>query len=159
MCDERKKIRRKKKTKKLSQFLKSHISGTREAMSLKFGMWSTEVGGSVHNKIRLVSSRQHRAMEVRKLRFLSSCQYTHGRCAPASWAARHTTVCLDICEGVGVSTAKSVLFQGSTELRKCEYCVFFLPVNILTGVARWLLGPHDTQPCVLIYVRGYQGWI
>ena len=35
-------------------------------------------------------------MEVRKLRFLSSCQYTHGCYAPASWAARHTTVCLDI---------------------------------------------------------------
>ena len=44
----------------------------------------------------------------------------------------------------GVSTAKIVLFhQGGTELRRCENCVFFLPVNILTGVARRLLGPHD----------------
>ena len=51
----------------------------------------------------------------------------------------------------GVSTAKIVLFhQGSTELRRCENCVFFLPVNILTGVTRRLLGPHDTLPCVLI---------
>ena len=90
------KIRRKKKTKKLSQFLKSHISGTRKAISLKFGMWSAEVGGSVYSKNRLVSSRQHRATEVRKLHFLSSCQYTHGCYAPSSWAARHTTVCLDI---------------------------------------------------------------
>ena len=81
--------------KKLSQFLKSHISGTLEAMSLKFGMWSAEVGGSVHSKNHLVLSRQHRATEVRKLCFLSSCQYTHGCYAPASWAARHTTVCLD----------------------------------------------------------------
>ena len=90
------KIRR-KKTKKLSQFLKSHISGTREAISLKFGKWSAEVGGHVHSKNRLVSSRKHRATKVRKLRFLSSCQYTHRcRCyARASWAARHTTVCLD----------------------------------------------------------------
>ena len=94
MCEKRKK-NKKKKTKKLSQFLKSHISGTREAISLKFGMWSAEGGGSVHSKNRLVSSRQHRATEVRKLRFLSSCQYTHGCYAPASWAARHTTVCLD----------------------------------------------------------------
>ena len=70
-----------------------------EAISFKFGMWSTEVGGNVHSKICLVSSRQHRATEVRKLRFLSSCQYTH-------------------------------------------------------GVARRLLGPHDTLPCVLIYVHG-----
>ena len=52
----------------------------------------------------------------------------------------------------GVSTAKIVLFhQGSTELRWCENCIFFLPVNILTGVTRRLLGPHDTLPCVLIY--------
>ena len=94
MCEKRKK-NKKKKTKKLSQFLKSHISGMPEAISLKFGMWRTEVGGNVHSKICLVSSRQHRATEVRKLRFLSSCQYTH-------------------------------------------------------GVARRLLGPHDTLPCVLI---------
>ena len=85
MCEKRKK-NKKKKTKKLSQFLKSHISGTLEAISLKFGMWSAEGGGSVHSKNRLVSSRQHRATDVR---FLSSCQYTHGCYAPASWAARH----------------------------------------------------------------------
>ena len=55
----------------------------------------------------------------------------------------------------GVSTAKIVLFhQGSTELRRCENCVFFLPVDILTGVTRQLLGPHDTLPCVLIYGCG-----
>ena len=95
MCEKRKKNKKKKKTKKLSQFLKSHISGMPEAISLKFGMWSAEVGGNVHSKICLVSSRQHRATEVRKSRFLSSCQYTH-------------------------------------------------------GVARRLLGPHDTLPCVLI---------
>ena len=100
MCEKRKKNNNKKKTKKLSQFLKSHISGTPEAISLKLGMWSTEVGGSVHSKNRLVSSRQHRAAEVRKLRFLSSCQCTHGCCAPASWAARHTTVCLDVHKAV-----------------------------------------------------------
>ena len=62
---------------------------------LKFGMWSTEVGGHVHSKNRLVSSRQQRATEVQKLHFCSSCQYTHGCCVPASWATRHTTVCLD----------------------------------------------------------------
>ena len=54
----------KKKTKKLSQFLKSHISGMPEAISLKFGMWSTEVGGSIHSKNRLFSSRYHRATEL-----------------------------------------------------------------------------------------------
>ena len=94
-CAKRGRKIRRKTTKKLSQFLKSHISGTREAISLKFGMWSTEGGGNVHSKNRLVSSRQHRARLVRKLRFLSSCQCTHGCYAPASWAARHTTMCLD----------------------------------------------------------------
>ena len=94
-CATRKKKNKKKKMKKLSKSLKSHISGTRKAISLKFGMWSAAVGGHVHSKNRLVSSRKHRATEVRKLRFLSSCQYTHGCYAPASWAARHTTVCLD----------------------------------------------------------------
>ena len=89
------KIKKRKKTKKLSQYLKSHISATREVISLKFGMWSAEGGGSVHSKNRLVSLRQHRATKVRKVCFLSSCQYTHWCCAPASWAARHTTVCLD----------------------------------------------------------------
>ena len=85
MC--KKKKNKKKKTKNLSQLLKSHILGTFEAILLKLGMWSTDVGGRVHSKTRLVSSRQYRAMEVRKLRFRSSCQYTHGCCAPASWAA------------------------------------------------------------------------
>ena len=94
MCEKRKK--NKKKTKKLSQYLKLHISGMFEAISLKFGMWSTEVGGRVHSKNPFVSLRQHRATEVRKVRFRSSCQYTRGCCAPASWAARHTTVCLYI---------------------------------------------------------------
>ena len=94
-CAKRGRKIRRKKMKKLSQFLKSNISGMLEAISLKFGMWSTEVGGSVHSKNRLVSSRQHRATEVQKLHFRFSCQYTHGCCAPASWAARHTTVCLN----------------------------------------------------------------
>ena len=94
-CAKRGRKIRRKKTKKLSQFLKLHISDTLKAILLKFGMWSAEGGGSVHSKNCLVSSRHHRATEVRKLRFLPSCQYTHGCCAPASWAARHTTVCLD----------------------------------------------------------------
>ena len=45
---------KKKKTKKLNEFVKSNISGTLETISLKFGMWSAEVGGSVHSKNRLV---------------------------------------------------------------------------------------------------------
>ena len=40
--------------KKLSQFLNSRILGTLEVISLKFGLWCTEVGGCVHSKIGLV---------------------------------------------------------------------------------------------------------
>ena len=88
-----------KKRKKLSHFLKSHISGTLEAISLQFGMWSTEVGGSVHSKNRLVLSRQHRATEVQKCVFVLPVNILTG-VAPASWAARHTTMCLDTsCSG------------------------------------------------------------
>ena len=60
--------------------------GIAEAILLKFGMWSTEVGGRVHSKNCLISSRQHRATEVRKLRFCSSCQYTHGCCSPTCFS-------------------------------------------------------------------------
>ena len=88
------KISRKNKETKL--ILKSHISGPLDAISLKFGMWSTEVGGHVHSKNCLVSSRKHRATWVQKLHFCSFCQYTDRCCAPASWTAQHTTVCLDI---------------------------------------------------------------
>ena len=89
-------------------------------ISLKFGMWSTEVEGSLHSKHHLVSSRQHRATEVRVLRFRSSCQNTHGCCAPASWAAQHTTVCLDhnnhLCLRVretflGITTSQYLLYS------------------------------------------------
>ena len=73
-CVKRRKIRRKK-----MKFLNLHISGTLEAISLKFGMCGTEVGG------------------------------------------------------------------------RCENCIFVLLVNIPTGVACRLPGPHDTLPCVLIH--------
>ena len=62
----------------------------------------TVVGECVHSKNCLVSSRQHRATEVQKLHFCSSYQYTHGCCVPASWAARHTTVCLDVNGSSGI---------------------------------------------------------
>ena len=68
-----------------------------EAISLKFGMWSTEVGGNVHSKICLVScfikaAQSYGGAKIAFSFFLSI--YSRGF-APASWAARHTTVCLD----------------------------------------------------------------
>ena len=140
MCNKRKKIRR-DKTKKLSQFLKSHISGTREAISLKCGMWSAEVGGNVHSKIRLVPSRKHRATEVRKLRFLSSFQYTHGCYTPASWAARHTTVCLDVESDCGYTfCARCALYTQPT----INLYSINIPPPFVTGFAKSGL-PHTSN--------------
>ena len=53
VCEKTKK--KKEKTKKLCQFLKSHISGTLEEILLKFGMWGTDVGRHVRNKNRPVA--------------------------------------------------------------------------------------------------------
>ena len=95
-CAKRGRKIRKKQTKKTKPIFEVAYLGTLEAILLKFGMWATEVRGRVLSKNRLVSSRQHRATEVRKLRFRSSCQYTHGVLhAGFLGRARHTTVCLD----------------------------------------------------------------
>ena len=68
-----------KKMKKLSQFLKSHISGMLEAILLKCGMWSTDIGRHVHRKIVVFyKGSTELRMREKKLHFLSSCQYTHG---------------------------------------------------------------------------------
>jgi len=62
-----------KKMKKLSQFLKVHISEMPGAIELKFGMWGTDGGGQFHSKNRLVLYKQHEVTYTRKLHFCSSC--------------------------------------------------------------------------------------
>ena len=44
-----------KKTKKLSQYLKVHISKTPGAIYLKFEIWGTDGGGHFHSQNRPVS--------------------------------------------------------------------------------------------------------
>ena len=51
-CAKREKI---KKNEETMPFLKSHVLGTLEVISIKFGMWSTDVGGCVHSKNYLIS--------------------------------------------------------------------------------------------------------
>jgi len=58
-------------------------------------MWGTDSNGHLHSNNRPVLNKQQEVTYTRKLRFCSSCKYTRGCGAPASWAARHTTVCLD----------------------------------------------------------------
>ena len=83
--------------KKLSQFLEVHISEMLVVIYLKFGMWGTNVGGHLHIKNRPVLYKHHKFTFSRKSHYCSSCQCTHWCGAPASCAARHTTVCLDPC--------------------------------------------------------------
>jgi len=75
--------------------LEVHISETPGAI-LKFGMWGIGVGGHLHSKSCLVLYKQHEVMYTWKSHYCFSCQYTHWCGAPASWAARHTTMCLDL---------------------------------------------------------------
>ena len=88
-------LMKRKKMKRLSQFLKVYILEAPGATRLKFGMRSTDGGGHLHSKNRPVSYKQHEVMYTQKLHYCSSCQYTHGCGALASWAARHTTMCFD----------------------------------------------------------------
>ena len=46
---------KRKKTKKLSQYLEVHISKTPGTIYLKFEMWGTDGGGCLHSKSRPVS--------------------------------------------------------------------------------------------------------
>ena len=46
----------------------------------------------------------------------------------------------------------------SMKLNIHNSCAIILPVNILMGVACWLLGPHNTLPCVLINDAYYYSW-
>jgi len=64
--------------------------------------------------------------------------------------------CLNLVCGVltveGVCTMKKTLVQqGSTELRMLENCVLVLPADILTVWHAGFTWPHDTLLCVLIY--------
>jgi len=87
-------MKKRKKTKKLSQLLEVHILETPGMIWLKFGMWGTDSGGYLHSTNCPVLYKQHEVTYTRKSPYCSSCQYTHGCGAPTSWAARHSTVCI-----------------------------------------------------------------
>ena len=58
-------------------------------------MWGTDGEGHVHSKHRPVMYKQHEGTYTQKSHYCSSCQNIHRCGVPASWATRHTTVCLD----------------------------------------------------------------
>ena len=85
-----------KKTKKLSQFLKCHISGMLEAILLKFA--------TVYGVLTLTGMSTAKIVAYYKgsmeLQMSENCVFFPPVnilrcCMPASWATRHATVCLD----------------------------------------------------------------
>jgi len=62
-------------------------------------MWGGDIGRHFHCKNCFVSLKCHRATYVYvKIAFLFFLLITHWCGVPASWATRHTTVCLDAYE-------------------------------------------------------------
>jgi len=57
-------LKRKKKTKKLSQTLRAYNSQICGTILLKFGMWGTEGGGYLYYENNLSSTREHGATYV-----------------------------------------------------------------------------------------------
>ena len=79
---------------------------------------------------------KRRKKNKKKMKKLSQCLKLH---ISGMLLFRSNLVC-GVLALVGVSTVKIFLFhKGSTELWRCENCIFFLPVNVLTGVVCWLL--------------------
>ena len=108
---------KKKKTKKMSDFLKAYISGTAGAIYFTSGMCSLPICWHLHSKFGLVWSRDHGATNlciktyfVLHVNILTLC--TH---APFSWAAQHTTVCLDYTKFI---FSANFLLPNKTELEK-----------------------------------------
>ena len=81
----------------MSNFLKAYILGTAGVFYFRSGMCSLPICWHLHSEFGLVWSRDHGTTNKRKIILCSSCLYTLmlGARAPFSWAARHTTVCLD----------------------------------------------------------------
>ena len=87
---------RKKKPKKLSKFLQACISGMTGVIFFKFGKQSSLVRQHFHNKLGLLQTKGHGAMNrlnsyfVLYVSILKLSSY-----APYSRAAQHTILCLD----------------------------------------------------------------
>ena len=64
---------------------------------------------------------------------------------------RSNLVC-GILKLAGVSTAKIVCFVKAAQSYGGEKSHFLFSCQYTHGVACWLLGPHDTLPCVLISI-------
>ena len=86
----------KKNTKKIRRTMKVHISGTAWRIQLKFGVGGAPPrGNSRRNFVCFCSGNVELVMRENGV-FFTPVKYILVCCAPwVSWAARHTTVCLD----------------------------------------------------------------
>ena len=62
-----------KKTKKMSNFLKAYISGMADAIYFRSGMCSLSICRHLHSEFGIVWLRDHGAMNTRKIVLCSSC--------------------------------------------------------------------------------------
>ena len=96
MCDKKKKNKKKKKKNEETQpiFEVAYLGNARSDFAQ---IWNVECcsWGACPQQKSSCFIKEAQSYGGAKIAF-SSCQYTHGCYAPASWAARHTTVCLDI---------------------------------------------------------------
>ena len=72
------------------------ISEMAKVISFKFGMWTPLAGRQLCSNSGSNRIRDHRNTKMQKFAFFSSCQIYPRWGAPASWAAQHTIMCLDI---------------------------------------------------------------
>ena len=73
---------------------------------------------SPQQKLPSFSCKQLKVTHARKMHYCSSCQYTHGCGTPASWATRHTTVCLDL------TTVVCMILHYSSLSQYFFYCAY-----------------------------------
>ena len=96
------------------------------------------------------------------MRFLSSCQYTYGCCAPASLAARHTTVCLDSsqrCAFTGNLTLLAILYgMRSARAYTCA-CLLAVYSTLMVGLGGSGCGKKPGQAAVQVNVVRRDGTI
>jgi len=104
----------------------AHILGMAKEILFKFWLWPPLSGGHLHCKFGAIWIRNHGATDAWQSRLCCSCQYTHSVCArPFSWAAQHTTVCLD-----SLHMCRYVL---TCSVSVCSLCLF--TENIMCVIA------------------------
>ena len=102
--------------KKIRRTLKVHISGTAGRIHLKFGIGGAPLRGNSHRKFVCFCSGSVELQMRENGVFVTTVKYTLVCRVPrVSWAAQHTTVCLDA--SVTNSTAKQ---NQQTQLQRCR---------------------------------------